>query len=258
MSDNGTENAADKDGEFTAKAKKVLANIDTDAAMRGAADAMRKTDKATGKFMAGVFKFGKIVSAIFAVVAILAIIGSFIYSCFVRPDSFQVPEFDDVLKPQLEEHGDTGSAKARKVSNEEFKKLRNKYGDTVDKLIEVCALDAKDDYNNIIEILAEVGEDFRGKYLSGAISFMKSFKDYARENPKKADFTDETAKYALYNIYTQSFNAALATYEAGKAIAAEKRANGWMICGCSIIGLILFLIIPLLIQIEENTRPENA
>ena len=258
MSDNGTNSAASDGGEFSAKAKKVFTNIDANAAMRGAADAMRKTDQVTGKFMVGVFKFGKIVSAIFAVLAIVAIIGAFIYSCLVRPASFQVPEFDEVLKPQLEENGDTGKAQTRKVSNEMFKRLRNKYGDTVDKLIEISALDAKEDYNKMIEILAGVNEDFRGKYLSGAISFMKSFRDYARENPKKVEVTDENSTYALYHIYTDSFMSAQKEYEDGKSVASDKRALGWMICGYSIASLILFLIIPLLIQIEENTRPKIA
>ena len=140
----------------------------------------------TNKFMAGVFKFGKVFAALFSLISILVMIGALIYWVFAGPSSVKVPEFE---KPSATESG--AKEDGNKVSNKLFKELRDKYGKKVDELIEICGLDAKDDYNDIIELLAEFDtDDLRSLHIKGAISYVKDFKSYAASQKEKVEKSD--------------------------------------------------------------------
>ena len=227
---------AAKASDITGQAKELFSKVDTEKAMR-----------ATDKFMACVFKFGKIVAALFMFLCILAMAGSLVYYVFSGASSVKIPDFDDV-KAEIEAEKKSESESGG-ISNALYKQLRNDYGSKVDDLIEVGGLDAKNDYTRIINALAKIDEDMRSAYIRGAISFLKDFKAYAKKN-SKVEFDG--------NIGLQQYNAMfeMAMEEASKSktISGMKRSAALGVCGGSLIGLILFLIIPLLIQIEENTR----
>ena len=55
-------------------------------------------------------------------------------------------------------------------------------------------------------------------------------------------------------LYTTLFEAAVVKTEASDVEARMNRQAAWTVCGGAFLGLILFLFLPLLIQIEENTR----
>ena len=227
---------AAKASDITGQAKTLLSKVDTEKAMR-----------ATDKFMACVFKFGKIVAALFMFLCILAMAGSLVYYVFTGASSVKIPDFDDV-KSEIES-GEKNDNQGGGMSNALYKQLRNDYGSKVDDLIEVGGLDAKNDYTRIINALAKVDADMRSAYLKGAISFLKDFKAYAKKN-SKVKF-DGNAGLMQYD---EMFSAAMAEASTSREISAIKRSAALGVFGGSLIGLILFLIIPLLIQIEENTR----
>lgn len=223
-------------GNITGQAKELLSKMD-------AAKAMRATDK----FMASVFKFGKIVAALFMSVCILTMAGSLVYYVFSGASSVKIPDFDDV-KADIES-GEKNNDGGDGISNALYKQLRNDYGSKVDDLIEVGGLDAKNDYTRIINALAKVDADMRGAYIKGAISFLKDYKAYAKKN-SKVEFQGERG----LQQYNKMFNAAKEEAAQSKIISGMKRSTALGVCGGALICLILFLIIPLLIQIEENTR----
>ena len=201
----------------------------------------------TNKFMAGVFKFGKVIAALFSLLSILVMIGALIYYVFAGPSSVKVPDFE---KPNATESG--AKDEDGKVSNKLFKELRDKYGKKVDELIEICGLDAKDDYNRIIEVLAKFDtDDLRSLHIKGAIAYVKDFKAYADSQKEKLEPRDYLRSI---DAFTDSFEKAIEAAEASKVVSSMKRSTALTVCGSALVGLILFLIIPLLIKIEENTR----
>ena len=230
------EKVAAKASEITGQAKDLLSKVDAEKAMNF-----------TNRFMAGVFKFGKIIAALFMFLCILVMAGSLVYYVFAGASSVKVPDFDDE-KAEFEAEKKSDSD-ASKVSNKLFKELRDKYGSKVDDLIEVCGLDAKKDYNMVINTLAKIDADLRGAYIKGAIAFAKDYKSYAKTSDK-VKFSGEISLMT----YDESFQKALGSAEASKAMSELKRTVALATCGGALLGLILFLIIPLLIQIEENTR----
>lgn len=225
---------AEKASEISGRAKDLLSKVDTEKAMR-----------ITDKFMAGVFKFGKIVAVLFMFLCILTIAGSLVYYVFAGASSVKIPDFE---KADIES-GEKNTSEDGGISNARYKQLRNDYGGKVDDLIEVGGLDAKNDYTRIINALANVDSDMRSAYIKGAISFLKDYKAYSKKNGKvEFDGNDGLEKY------DEKFYAAMKEASASKVVSSMKRSAALRVCGGSLIVLILFLIIPLLIQIEENTR----
>lgn len=217
---------------FTKQTKELLGKVDTEKAMG-----------MTNKFMAGVFKFGKLVAALFMFLCILTMIGSLIYYVFAGPDSISVPDFDD-YKESLQSRENMSEGES-KVSNKLFKELRDDFGSKVDELIEICGLDAKEHYNMIIEELAKIEANSRSTFIKGAISFSKDYKKHYKDKFKGKDCLDE---------YREAFQSELEKVMSSVDESRQKRTTALMVCGAALIALIQFLFIPLLIQIEENTR----
>ncbi len=226
----------EKASQISGQAKELMSKVDTGKAMR-----------ITDQFMALMFKFGKILAALFIILFIIVFAGSLVYYVFSGASSVKVPEFEDI-KPMLE-LGEKSSGDSSGVSNALYKELRNDYGSKVDDLIEIGGLDAKNDYTRIINQLGNLDEDLRSPYIKGAIAFLKDYKEYIKtKKDKQFDGNDALGGYR------DMFRSAISEAEGNKKIAAEKRSVALRICGQSLVGLILFLFIPLLIQIEENTR----
>lgn len=229
-----------KASKFAGQAKELLSKVDT-------AKAMGMTDK----FTVGVFKFGKVIAALFMFLCILTMVGSLIYYVFAGASSVQIPDFDDI-RESIEKKEASADADDE-VSNKEFKEVRANFGSKVESLIELCKLDADKDFTRCIKQLCRLEKEYRGDYINGAISFIKDWKKYMEKDPKAEKFTRETGDFMLRK-YSGLFNAALEDAQKSAEISKVKRSGALTICGGAFVGLILFLIIPLLIQIEENTR----
>lgn len=230
------EKLAEKTGRLAGQAKELLSNVDAVKAMR-----------ATDRFMSGVFKFGKLVAALFMFLALVVMVGSLVYCIFAGPQTIKIPAFAEV-ETTIKSIGQDDVGKGG-VTNAEFRDLRKRYGAKVDALIEIGGMDARDDYNRIINSLADVDADLRSAYVNGALAFLKDYKTYAKKD-LQIDFNGEKG----LELYTTMFRRAQQKALRDKARADKRRTDALLICGGSFVSLILFLFIPLLLQIEENTR----
>ncbi len=231
--------AAEKATQFAGQAKELLSKVDTEKAMG-----------ATSKFMAGVFKFGKIVSALFMLLCIATMVLSVLYALFKGSESLKVPQFKDVVAA-MESDGDGQNSDAAKLARkQEYRKVRDKYSKQIDALVDLYRVDAKGATDLLVQGLCdEVPEKYRDAYVKGALAFGKDAKKYYA---KKDDGTQIDADDA--ELFSTLFQAAVAQAEASDVEARMNRQAAWTVCGGAFLGLILFLFLPLLIQIEENTR----
>lgn len=231
--------AAEKATQFAGQAKDLLSKVDTEKAMG-----------ATSKFMAGVFKFGKIVSALFMLLCIATMVLSLLYALFKGSESLKVPQFKDVVAAVESDGGGQNSDAAKLARKQEYRKVRDRYSKQIDTIVDLYRLDAKDATDLLVQSLCdEVPEKFRDTFVKGAIAFGK---DARKHYAKKGDGTQIDGDDA--DLYRFLFNAAVEQAEESDAEARMNRQAAWTVCGGAFLGLILFLFLPLLIQIEENTR----
>ncbi|MBQ9726191.1 MAG: hypothetical protein IJV65_01635 [Kiritimatiellae bacterium] len=235
-------NLADRASRLMGQTKETLSKVNAGAALKS-------TDKYTSKFMAGVFKTLKILAALLSLGCLLAVAYAlFSYATTTTP-SVHAPVFDE----SMFESGSKGAgASRRKPSNEEFREIRNNFGDKIDDVIDAGSLDAKDDYNNIVEVLFNMDSSYRAEYINGARPFLKDFVAYYRRKGKEP--TLEISQKALYLRYDAFFGKAVAAVEVEKQLADAKRAGYIDLAGSAILFLMMLVIMTLLIQIEENTR----
>ena len=233
------EEMAAKAAEVTEQAKDLFSKVDTDKAMG-----------ATNKFMAGVFKFGKIVSALFMLLCIATMALAALYALFKGSESLKTPEFREVVAA-MESDGNSGrsSSTAELANKQEYRTVRDRYRKQIDTIVDLYRLDAKDDTDELVQNLCEVPERLRSTFVKGAIAFGKDAKKYyaKKDNGSQVDDAD-------LSLYGTLFERAVERAEESEMEARLNRSVAWMVCGGAFLGLILFLFLPLLIQIEENTR----
>lgn len=233
------EEMAAKAAEVTGQAKDLLSKVDTDKAMG-----------ATNKFMAGVFKFGKIASALFMLLCIATMVLSALYALFKGAESLKAPDFKDVAAALDADGGGGGDSDTAELARkQEYRKVRDRYRKQIDTIVDLYRLDAKGDTEFLVGVLCEMPEKVRSSFVKGALSFGKDAKKYfaKKDNGTQVDL-DELFLYC--NLFEQAEKLA----EESKEEARMDRQAAWTICGGAFLGLILFLFLPLLIQIEENTR----
>jgi hypothetical protein len=91
----------------------------------------------------------------------------------------------------------------------------------------------------------EIETDYRNAFIKGAISFAKDY---------KSDYKDKFDGRECFGKYVECFNMEYAKAKQSEAESSQNRPVALMVCVGALVGLIQFLFIPLLIQIEENTR----
>lgn len=230
--------ASGKSSQFAEQAKVARSKVNKGKAMG-----------VTSRFMACVFKCGKIVSALFMLLCIVVMVLSVLYVLFKREESNQVPTFEDVVAAVESSENGQDSEAAELKRNQEYRKVRDRYIRQVDTIVDLYRLDAKDDTEKLLEALCVLPEGFRSTFAKGAISFGKDARKYyaKKDNGAQVDKDD-------LDLYSYLFEQAK-----GRAAGREmenrlERQVAWMVFGGTFLGLIMFMFLPLLIQIEENTR----
>lgn len=216
-----------------------------------AVEMMSKVDvkKATGvadAFMNKIFFFGKLFSALVMFGCVAAIIGSLVYYIFATGDSLQVPVFDAAVASQQAAQGDD-VATADLSELLEKNAVRKKYQSKIEALTRAGNFEG-DFFERIVGILVDMDKSYRSAYINGAVKYVENTKKWSIEKAKKFD------GYECLGKYSQLFKKALDKAKAGNDDAQERKSAALGICGGACLGLILFLMIPLLIKIEENTR----
>ena len=235
--------------KLAGRASRLMGQTKETLSKVNAGAAFKSTDKYTSKFMAGVFKTLKILAAILSLGCLLAVIYALFSYATTSTPSVHAPVFDESM---FESGSKTSGAARRKPSNEEFREIRNNFGDKIDDVIDAGSLDAKDDYNNIVEVLFNLDSSYRAEYINGARPFLKEFVAYTRRKGKEP--TLELCQKVLYSRYDLYFGKAVAAVEVEKQLAEARRAGYIDLAGSAILFLMMLVIMTLLIQIEENTR----
>lgn len=214
-----------------------------------AAEMMSKVDvkKATGVadvFMNKVFFFGKLFSALVMLGCCLVMVGSLLYYVFASGDSLEVPEYSAGKNLQSVDWEAGSKATAR-----EKDAVRSKYKSKILKLIEVAKLD-HDDFEEYVDKLCDYDKEYRSDFIDGALDFVKSVKKWdAKENLPAMKSYKRTLEG-----YGRRFDSAVEDVKKSREDAAARKKAALGICGSTCLGLVLFLMLPLLIKIEENTR----
>lgn len=230
--------AAEKASQFAGQAREMLSRVDTEKAMG-----------ATSRFMTGVFKFGKIVSALFMLLCIATMVLSILYALFKGSESLQVPDFDElvsVVESDTDGHVGTADDLAEK---QEYRKIRDSYRKKIDAIVDLYRLDAKGDTDGLVQELCEMPGELRATYAKGALRFGNAAKKYFSKKGDGRQISPQTL-----DLYNTLFESAAQRAEESIAEAQAKRQVAWMVCGMAFLGLIMFMFLPLLIKIEENTR----
>lgn len=230
--------AAEKASQFAGQAKEMLSKVDTEKAMG-----------ATSKFMAGVFKFGKVVSALFMLLCIATMALSALYALFKGSESLQVPDFNEVVATVDSKEGGHVSSMSDLAAKQEYRKVRDSYRKKIDEIVDLYRLDAKDDTDDLVKDICELPEKLRKTYVNGAIHFGTAAKKHFAKKDDGRQVNEMTLR-----MYDALFGGAVEAAEESVAEAQAKRLVAWTVCGMAFLGLIMFMFLPLLIQIEENTR----
>ena len=217
---------------------------DQAAAMVSKVDVTKATGVADA-CMNKVFFFGKLVSALIMLGCVVAMIGSLVYyAFFCSGASLKAPVFDAAAATDRAVNGDNGTDYQDKV---EENAVRKKYQGKIQKLIRIGGLD-NSDFDNIVAQMLEYDKSLRSPYINGAVKYFEASKKWHIEKAKKFDAGD-----CLYE-YNDAFEKQAENVETTGLVAKERKATAWGICRSACLGFILFLMIPLLIKIEENTR----
>ena len=227
--------AAEKASQFAGQAKEMMSKVDVNKAT-GVADA----------FMNKVFFFGKLFSALVMLGCCVVMVGSLVYYVFARGDSLEVPEFSGETNAQTVDWN-AGSKAGVKEKNA----VRSKYESKILKLIEIARLD-HDDFEQYVDTLSDYDKEYRSAFINGALDYVKSVKKWEQKKnipqPSSGNY-ERTVK-----AYQRLFDGAVDDVKGSREDAVARKKTALGICGSTCLGLVLFLMLPLLIKIEENTR----
>ncbi|WP_051279262.1 zinc ribbon domain-containing protein [Chitinilyticum aquatile] len=190
---------------------------------------------------------GQITAIGFAILALLGFLGAMGYVVSRTGDSFKVPDF-----AKVQEEGELRSfsrAQSDVAAQEEIVKLNTKYGEQILEIIKTYGV-KEITTENVIRALVNIPEDRRGQLLDGWEDFLEDGLKYYR---KSGQFTDQTPDQ-LSEYYFARFNNSLSQTAAAKQVAQVERISGITVALGSLIAFIVAMLIPILVQIERNTR----
>lgn len=202
------------------------------------------------RFLWKVFSIAKIISAI--VVSICLIIATFagIGLLFGGGKSFETPEFFS-FKEQLE----TQTTQYKYSRNYEElnakRKIEKEYGEDIKGIVKKFNLPSNA-YDVLIKELINIKEEYRDEFIKGLEDYLEDAEDYIEKEGKKAKITIVDA----VNQYLWEFEKEIQKVEMSQATASMQKVYSLSILGGSLLIMLGFLIVPLLIQIERNTRKE--
>ena len=211
------------------------------------------------KFLSGSFKLGKVFSVIaITISAIVLIIATLFMILSVK--HYKI----NYYTPQELQAFEKSEYEVNKVSNIQL--VEKQFGDEI-KLILVNSKFDNNHYKNIITVVADLKPQYRKGYVEHLENFITEGKTFAEEEARKeakgADkaLVDRILKQYKNNIerasiisYNNMYVSQVNNIEADKTADVFYRL--WLIgiILASILVFISFLVVPLLIKIEENTR----
>ncbi len=188
------------------------------------------------------FKFGKLVSLLFVFISLaIIIISVFIY--FTAEKKVKSPVFDDIKNYYEVEHTQENDFKNIK-ERQEVEKL---YSDRIKEIVKNYNFGAEN-YNIVLDSVISVPEKKRTHFLNSTVKFINKAIEYEKINKKGITPSN------MFNMHKEMYFNMLEEEKNNNSQASEVKMYS---VGTAIIGLLLFIIflcIPIIIAIEENTR----
>ena len=211
-------------------------------------------------FIEKVFLFGKLLSAVVLAVAV-CIIGFSVLQIMSMSESLSVPTLEDLPKKSdgktAVDSGDgRNGSQIKERSSEDIIEL--KYGQEIKDIVNCCFADetiGRQTFENAKEVIVKWVDAYETLGYGG--SFVKGLRACLRKaysEHKKSGNGERFDGPYIVNAFHSQFEDAVRRVEKSKKEAAERRALGWIVLTYSLGSLIVFLIIPLLIKQEENSR----
>lgn len=205
-------------------------------------------------FLNKVFIVCRVAAAIVVLICILVMAWGAVKFVFSGAKKVQIPGFETVVEAEKASSATTqGNSKEDYREISERRKIEKKFGDDIEDIVSNYGMDKKY-YDFLTHWLLEQDDEYRGRFIKGIKSFMKDAKKY---NEKHSP--DEAYNYGVLSIsYRSKFEEAVIASERSKVISKENRQKAIHLIGGALCSMILFLIIPILLQIEINTRKTPA
>jgi len=181
--------------------------------------------------------------ALLIFLATLAMIGSALYATFHRADTDVVPtykEYSDSIKAPDKK------AEEKKVDTSSIE-INKKFGD---ELVEICKLTGIEKTDDLVQKISSIEKRYREPFVHGLLRFLK--------DAKKADkeYKPEEQGRSLLGVYEYQFREKVDDIPRRESQASDKRKMFWSVAGVLLYSILMALVLPLLIQIERNTRKE--
>jgi predicted Zn finger-like uncharacterized protein len=190
------------------------------------------------------FKIGKYISAFCIVAFFLIFLGSAIFYFVGFGDSFEEPEFESIV-PYIEATDANKKPDFSKI--DERKEVEDKYGDKIKKVVEYGF--SEETYDIFLNRLVNYPAKYREAYIEGLDEFLNDGLNYKRKRQN-----NNIDIVSLSKAYKQAFDEEISE---AKYAASKDSTKKWTVLGVIAVSMflyILFLVIPILIKIEENTR----
>ncbi len=215
-----------------------------------------------GGVAAKMFSLGKWLSLVFAILALLAVIFVAI-ELLTLGSSFKTPSFDAQARQAM--IGSLTTQQSNVAQQKEQLKLSRDYGSRVISIISKYGIqDVK--MNQIIHLLLQMPPEYRHDFISGWSDYVRDGIDYAKKNGVYqaqntsiansflgASVSEGTADI-LTQQYINEFSNAIAASKTKKREDHFRRLSLFAFIVSAVIVFILAMVLPVLVQIEKNTR----
>ncbi|MBE9608403.1 zinc ribbon domain-containing protein [Chitinilyticum piscinae] len=183
----------------------------------------------------------------FAILALLTFVGAMLYVGSRSGDSFKTPSFS-----KMQEEGELlrfSREESQAAAQEEIEQLNKQFREDIYEVIKTNGI-TQFTTDDIIRTLSNVPENRRSQWVKGWAAFLEDGMEHFK---KSGTATPETAT-RLSNFYAGNFSRAIAKAEDAKVMAQAERISGISVGLGALIAFIVALLIPVLVQIERNTR----
>lgn len=195
----------------------------------------------TDKFFSVIFKLSKPLSAVFAIIFIIVLSISLLsLTITLFGNSVETPTYSSLTT-------DTGATKNGLANLDSSREVEEEYGDQINDIIKNhysdSDIDAKKLYEYLKELVANVADDYRAKFLDG-------FEDVLDEAEEKGK--DVEKKMSLIDSYAGQFSANIVEAEAAESETSMARMGLIALAFGSSFGLFAVLLLPAILRIERN------
>jgi len=198
-----------------------------------APDCRNKTVCVIDTFLNWMYKVGKSFMAVVIALLSLVLIASIFYAVFHGPSHDIAPEFKVSQTQSAKSDGEPD------VSKEEISK---KFSKPIRKICNIT----KQDPEQLVHIIGWVNKEHRKTFVNGMLHYLEDAQDELK--PEEFDAVE------VANEYIRLFEKRERNFTRQKEEASEHCKIAWGIAIFALYSILMAMILPLLIQIQENTK----